>query len=386
MSDELCTLEDAVRQFQLTADADFVDPGRLSSLIDGLQGMLCRVLDRSRKRGEHLLAGQSACTWAAAQCRMSKTSAADRLCVGEQLDNLPTVAGALKAGQVGYQSTAVICHLSEQLGEKRDLIDEAQWISFAQKFSIKELRYLSHEARMRWDPEGCERAEEESFELRSLDISETLHGMYRIDGWLDPAGGGAFKAAIESLSHPLGPDDRRSSRQRRADAAVELVSLKNRLPVQIAVHTTMEGLRDELGAAAAHLQSGMPISSKTVQRLACDGALHRVLKADSMVIDVGRAKRTAQPAQWRALKARHATCAAPGCDRPIGMTQAHHVEFWSHGGKTNHRKMVPLCHHHHRLVHEGGWQVVLAGDRVEFVAPETPIHTKRRWGERRWAA
>ena len=386
MSDELQTLEDAVREFQATSDLDFVDPGRLSHIVDSLNGTLCRVLDRARRRGDHLNAGQSACTWVATQCQMSKTSAADRLCVGQELDRMPAISNALSSGQIGYQSTAVICHLSEQLGAKRDLIDEEQWISFAQQFSIKELRYLTHEARMRWDPEGCERAEEENFELRSLEISETLHGMYRLDGWLDPVGGAAVKSAIDALSKPLGSEDQRSPKQRRADALVELVSHRNRLPAHIAVQTTIEGLKGEIGAAASHLQNGTPISSKTLQRLACDGALHRVLKADSMVIDVGRAKRTAQPAQWRALRARHATCAGPGCDRPIGMTQAHHVDFWRHGGKTNHRKMVPLCYYHHRLVHEGGWQVVLAGERVEFIPPERPILTRRRWGERRWAA
>jgi len=87
----------------------------------------------------------------------------------------------------------------------------------------------------------------------------------------------------------------------------------------------------------------------------------------------------------RGLKARHSTCAWPGCDRPIGWTYAHHVELWAEGGQTNLRKMVPLCWHHHRLVHEGGWQVVMAGERLEFIAPERVIGTRRRWGER-WAA
>jgi len=123
-----------------------------------------------------------------------------------------------------------------------------------------------------------------------------------------------------------------------------------------------------------------------VQRLACDGVLHRVLKADSMVIDVGRAKRTAQPAQWRGLKARYKTCAWTECDRPIGWTQAHHLDFWAAGGKTDLRKMIPLCHHHHRLVHEGGWQVVQTSQRLEFIPPDRPALTRRRWGETRWAA
>src|SRR5437764_15204777 len=113
----------------------------------------------------------------------------------------------------------------------------------------------------------------------------------------------------------------------------------------ISVQTTIEGLKGEVGAPASQLDNGIPVSSKTVQRLACDGTLHRVLKADSMVIDVGRAKRTAQPAQWRGLKARHSTCAWPGCDRPIG---AHHLELWAAGGQTNLPNMDPVCWHHHR--------------------------------------
>ena len=158
---------------------------------------------------------------------------------------------------------------------------------------------------------------------------------------------------------------------------------------QISVHTSVEGLKAEVGTAASGLAEGTPISSKTVQRLACDGVLHRVLKADSMVIDVGRAKRTAQPAQWRGLKARHQTCAWPECDRPIGWTQAHHIDLWSEGGKTDLGKMIPLCHHHHRLVHEGGWQVVQTSQRLEFVPPEREVMVRRRWGEGRlpaWAA
>ena len=262
-------------------------------------------------------------------------------------------------------------------------------------FSIKELRYLAHEARVQWDCEGFERESEEYFELRSLHLSETTSGMYRLDAWLDPAGGAALKAAIESLSRPLGADDVRTPKQRRADALVEIAHQamdQGRLPKRngarphISVQTTIEGLKGELGAQASHLQNGMPISNKTAQRLACDGTLHRVLKADSMVVDVGRAKRTAQPAQWRALQSRHQSCAGPGCDRPINWTYAHHVDFWDDGGHTNLRKMLPLCFYHHRLVHEGGWQVILAGDRVEFVPPDTPVFSRRRWGERRRAA
>ncbi len=52
---------------------------------------------------------------------MSVTSAADRLCVSEQLQSLPKIATALSSGEIGYQSTSLLCHLREQLGDKRDL-------------------------------------------------------------------------------------------------------------------------------------------------------------------------------------------------------------------------------------------------------------------------
>jgi hypothetical protein len=99
-----------------------------------LQGKLCRAVAAAKQRGDHLLAGQSACSWVATQCQMSKTAAADRLCVGEQLGNLPGIAEALGSGQIGYQAAAVICHLSDQVGEKRQYIDEEHWIGYAQRF------------------------------------------------------------------------------------------------------------------------------------------------------------------------------------------------------------------------------------------------------------
>src|SRR2546425_7837589 len=141
MSDGLENLEDAAREFRRSVDLDFVDPKRLAAVIDGLQGDLCRVVNRSQKRGDHVLFGQSACTWVSNTCQMSRTAAADRLCVGEQLGNLPRVAEALSSGEIGYQASSVICHLSEQLGEKRDHIDEQDWIGFARRFSIKDLRF-----------------------------------------------------------------------------------------------------------------------------------------------------------------------------------------------------------------------------------------------------
>ena len=390
----LDALEDAIRGLERDADLDLVDPRQLSSLADRLQGVVCTVLHRAQSRGEHRLSGRSATGWAADICGLSPTSASDRLCVGEQLAAMPRIKQALSTGEISYQKASTICHLRDKLREDlRPNIDEEWWVGQARESSVRNLRWLEQHVLYMIDPDRFDRQVEEDWEKRFLNISES-GGMYHLTGVLEREGGAALKTAIESLSKRLGPEDTRLPKQRRADAIVEIgyqAMGKGTLPRRhgvrphIAVTTTIEGLRGEVGAAASQLHNGMPISSRTVQRLACDGTLHRVLKADSMVIDVGRAKRTAQPAHWRGLEARHRTCAGPGCDRPLNWTYAHHIDFWSEGGHTNLHKMLPLCYHHHRLVHEGGWQVVMAGERIEFVPPEQPMITRRRWGER-WAA
>jgi len=325
---------------------------------------------------------------------MSKTAAADRLCVGEQLESMPLVADAVSSGVIGFQAASAICHLQERVSAIGARIDEEMWIDNARRFSIKDLRDIAARTWHAVDPAGFDGKVEDDHERRQLFISES-GGMYRLDAWLTLEGGAAVKAVIDSLSRPLGTDDTRSSKQRRADAMTEAMHLalgagalprRNGVRPHISVTTTVEGLKRELGAPASELESGLPISSKTVQRLACDGTLHRVLKADSVTVDVGRATRVVSPSQWRALKARHRTCAFPGCDRPLNMTSPHHIEFWAHGGRSDLHNLIPLCHFHHRLVHEGDWQVIRAADRVEFSAPDRAVMIRRRWGERPLAA
>jgi hypothetical protein len=43
------------------------------------------------------------------------------------------------------------------------------------------------------------------------------------------------------------------------------------------------------------------------------------------------------------------------------MTHAHHVEHWADGGATSLDNLVLLCGHHHRLIHQGPWEIRRAG-------------------------
>ncbi|TME52780.1 MAG: DUF222 domain-containing protein [Chloroflexi bacterium] len=389
----LAKLQAAVREFQ--AREERVDTKGLRQVIDVLEGEFATEVRESQKAGEHLSGGHiTAASWISQTCGMSVPSAFDRVCVGKQLESMPMVAGALSRGEIGYQAASVICHLRDKLGEKAAGLDEEQWIGFARQHSIKDLNWIADHMRYSLDPDGFERDSEENYEERFLHISQ-MNGMYHLSGVMDPEAGAALKAAVDALAKRLGQDDSRTPKQRRIDALSEIVHKaldEGKLPERngarphVNVNTTLEALKGELGAAASELEPGMPISSKTVQRLACDGTLSRVLKADSVVVDVGRATRAISPPMHRALKAHHRGCGWPGCDRPINWTTPHHLEFWSRGGPTNLRNLLPLCYYHHRLVHEGGWQVLRVGEEVRFIPPDRVIARRVRDPGMRWAA
>ena len=138
------------------------------------------------------------------------------------------------------------------------------------------------------------------------------------------------------------------------------------------VTATLETLRGLPGAAAAEMQFTLPISAKTVERLACDCSLTRiVLGSDSMVIDVGRAKRVVAGPTRKALNVRDRHCVWPGCERPASWTSGHHMVHWIHGGTSDLPNLGLLCGRHHWNVHEGNWQLIRGDDGRMMTIPPT---------------
>ena len=391
----LSKLQAASREFQ-DRDERRVDLKGLRSVIDALEREFASEARRIQQSGDHLADGTATVvTWISRTCAMSASSVADRLCVGEQLESLPRVADALSSGDIGYQSAALLCHLRDQLGDKRDLFDEEEMLDLARKHSVASLRYLCRYARHVADPDGFFKDAEEDYTRRRLQVSQMSDGMHSIEGILDPEGGAALRTALDSLAKRLGPDDDRTHQQRMADSLVELVHhamdegklpRRNGVKPHVTVTTTLEGLKNELGAPAADLELSLPISTRSLERIACDSSITRVLLADSMVIDVGRATRSIPAPTQRAVRIRDKGCRFPGCDRPVNWSTPHHIEFWARGGPTNMPNLLLLCYYHHRLVHEGGWQVIKVGREFRFVPPDRVVMKRARGPGMRWAA
>jgi Domain of unknown function (DUF222)/HNH endonuclease len=388
-------LEAALREFQAREDRQ-VDDARLRAVIDGLEGEFSFNARSSQKNGEHLAGGNiSAASWIARTCKMSVTSAFDRLRVGEQLESLPKVAAALASGEIGYQSASQLARLREKLGDKQDLFNEDEMLGFAREFSVRELRELCDRAWHVVDPDGFFNDAEENYTRRRLHISQLADGMHRIDGLLDPVTAAAVKTMIDPLSKRRGPEDERTAAQRRHDALGEAANhamdqgtlpRRNGVRPHINLTTTIEGVKNEVGAPPADLDLSLPISTRTLERITCDSTMSRVLLADSMAIDVGRATRTVSGPTRRALRTRDKGCRFTGCDRPVDWTNPHHIVHWARGGPGNRENLVLLCYYHHRLVHEGGWQVIKSGREFRFLPPDRVFMRRVRGPGMRWAA
>ncbi len=126
---------------------------------------------------------------------------------------------------------------------------------------------------------------------------------------------------------------------------------------QVIVHVDEKALR---GNPDAESKSDLPI--ETVRRLCCDGNLIPITEDDNHnPLNVGRKHRVIPLAVRRALHARDKCCRFPGCTHERWL-HAHHVEHWADGGETILANLLLLCSRHHRLLHEGGFEIKPGAD------------------------
>jgi hypothetical protein len=320
----------------------------------------------------------SAIDWLRFNCHMTSNAAADRVAVGKRVQDLPDTVDALANRQVGFAHLTVMVRTADATGSR---FDEAALLKKAINNSPGKFHYLSMHFRHAADAKGYAAEQVEQVENRRLSLSTAEDGSLLLSGILDSVGGAALRTALEPLARKSGAHDDRGRERRLADALVELsihgldsglIPQRGSQRTHLQVTATLETLRGLPGAAAADMEFSLPISAKTVERLACDCSLTRiVLGSDSMVIDVGRAKRVISGPGRKALNARDRGCVWPGCDRPASWTAGHHLVHWIHGGTNKPENQALLCHRHHWMVHEGDWQILRDGDGRIVVIPPT---------------
>jgi hypothetical protein len=235
-----------------------------------------------------------------------------------------------------------------------------------------------------------EAAEARAFANRGLWLSRVGPAGWALRADLDADVGASLAAMIDACSRPTaetrdlqhpdaGARDTRDPARRRADAFERILRSAAAAPdlpehsgwrPTISVLTDYDALRAQLPGIGGVLDDGTPLSAAGVRRLACDaGVLPVVLGTDSAVLDLGRSARLVPPGLRRALVVRDRGCAWPGCDRPPGWCDAHHILHWVDGGPTCPGNCVLLCRRHHTLAHRGDWSIRVGPLGAEFTPP-----------------
>ena len=336
---------------------------RLGNRVQAESARRLRHFDRGR--GYSASGALSAASWLRWQCKVTGAVAFHRLKVARELEKLPQTAQAFAEGTISHRHVSLIARTSELCAPGWAEEAESTLVSTARDVDPFELKNACLRMRHVLEPEGVLREANDIHEQRNLHLSQSLDGVFFLDGLLDAEGGATLQSALDSLMGAPSPGDSRSPSQRRADAAVEMARRlldSGGLPQRagqkphLMVSVDMTTLSKQPNSPAAELEWAQPIPAETARRLACDCSVTPILtRAESHQVDAGRTTRVISPSMRRALHARDKGCKFPGCEVPAAWTDGHHVRHWADGGPTVTWNIMLFCRRHHMFFHEGGW-------------------------------
>ncbi|MBM7784524.1 HNH endonuclease signature motif containing protein [Tenggerimyces flavus] len=347
--------------------------------------------------------------WVAGVLRVPSAEAGAMVKLASHLDaELPATARALAEGEISVPHARVISRVVTMLPpqistpELRSEV-EATLLESAATFDPKVLSKVGNHLLEVVAPDLADQvlelklkqeeasAERDRFLRMSFDESS---GTWRVTARLPKVVGERLKLVLDPLAAPQpGPDgrDTRFPEQRNVDAldeacrrllAERLVPSHGGNPTQLVVTLTNTGGRT--------LHTGIELSRKLVDQLMCEADLNYLVKPEDqpgrVTLLTDTQQRLFQGKLRRLLELRDGGCAFPGCDRPPGWCHAHHLTPWSQGGPTTRDNGVLLCGYHHRLIHQGAWQVRIARDGLpEFLPPDWIDRQRRPLRNRRFA-
>jgi hypothetical protein len=331
----------------------------------------------------------SATAWLKHRCRLPGGPASDLVRLARALSDMPATSAAFRDGDIDF---AAVRLLADAHGAHPEVFadHEATLVETARTLPAKELRTAVAYWRQALDESSSLSDANHAFDGRRLHISPTFGGMVRLDGVLDPLGGEVVMTALAAIMDSearSGADEHRTPGQRRADGLAEVCrhwldrgessTVGGERP-HLAVTVDLEVL-ERRAPGRAETASGQVLHPETVRRLACDAAVSRIItRGGSEPLDVGRRTRTIPPAIRRAVVIRDRHCAFPGCDRPPQWCDVHHIRHWARGGETCVANLALLCRRHHRLVHEGRWELTMGVDGLVFTTPDGMAPTRDR--------
>jgi hypothetical protein len=130
---------------------------------------------------------------------------------------------------------------------------------------------------------------------------------------------------------------------------------------------------------------GARLADGSTRTLRCDPDVFAVVvNSLGVPLDMGRHVRLATAAQRRAMAARDGSCVFPGCTAPPSWCDAHHLDEYRSGGRTDVARLASLCRHHHGVTHRTGWEMHATSDGwFWWTTPSGNTIWSQRHGRRR---
>jgi hypothetical protein len=304
----------------------------------------------------------------AAALRLSEVTAANRLEVARGLSRrLPMVQAALAAGDISFWHANAIVESTYALTEDQASAVAVRVPGRARRQTVAQLRRSLRRAVLAIDPTSAAERHAKAKAQRSVDFRPLDDGMaelavtapaadlLRLFQTVDAVARALPKVGSDGVFMPIGA--------RRVDALVGLVTADPAQPrrtpavsVQVTVDlATLLGLQDSPGELAGY----GPIPASVARALAADASWRRLVcdPLSGGLLDLGRSSYVPNAELARFVRSRDPQCSFPGCCQPAYVCDLDHCEPYSAGGRTDRKNLRPLCRAHHRLKHEGGWNL-----------------------------
>ncbi len=330
---------------------------------------------------------KSCAHWLSLRCGLGLGSAREQVRVAKALAELPEIAASFGRGELSYSQVRAMTRVATPA-------IEANLLSIARHATGAQLEVLvrSYRGVLAKELEATNECHRDRFLVYSHDDDGSLVLNARLPAEEGALVLSALEAAAERVRAACQADEddedvsaETSPRpaEQRADALVMVAEAalasgaSGAAHHEIVVHVDAATLAHD-GDGACHVEAGPALHPETARRLACDSSVVRILERDGRPLSVGRRTRTIPPALARALRSRDGGCRFPGCTEHR-FVDAHHVQHWAHGGRTDLQNLVQLCRRHHRLLHEGGYGLARATEgRFVFRRPDGRVITGAR--------
>ena len=348
--------------------------------ISRLEAQFARMTHAADRAGAHIGTGaRDTAEWIGQHTGTSTRKNRDAADLGEAMTKSDALADAVVSGRISNDKANAAVGATGGMALDAELIAEITALPLNSVRPAAESWKARNHASREADLAARQRSQ------RYLRLTSAKGGMTRVDGLLDPDSASIVRTTLDAIMNESAFDnsDRRRD-QRCADALTQLCKAASkgkiaggRSNAKVLASVPFETVV-ERGAARGVTHAGPTIDADAVRQMACDAGIHRVITGPgSSILDFGRENRLVSENLFLALVARDRHCRWPGCTIRATWCDAHHVTEWGHHGRTNESTCALLCHYHHSLTHQPGWNVTGDGHDFTIHHPDGSTETSR---------